>query len=223
MKLAFDHKTHETSNIYTYWFKPLDHPEHIAGQFIEMTLDYPDPDERGTKRWFTLSSSPTDEMVTITTRWFGDKASTFKQTLDSLTKNQGLEVVDPDGDFTLPDDKDKELVFVAGGIGITPYHSIVKYLSDKGQKRKIHLIYAAKSKDDLVFLDLFKKYGCKVTTVVDETLTGAKILEFAEDYSEKLIYISGPEPRVESLYDQLKDHVPKDQLKTDYFPGYQTI
>lgn len=223
MKLVFDHKSHETSNIYTFWFKALDSPKHVAGQFIEMNLDHPDPDERGTKRWFTLSSSPTDKLVSITTRWFGDKASSFKQTLNTLSKGQGLVVVDPDGDFTLPHDPKQKLVFIAGGIGITPYHSIVKFLSGSGKKRDIQLIYAAKTKSDLAFLDLFKKYGCKIDTVIGQPLSGKKILELIGDYSDKLIYISGPEPMVESLFDQLKQTVPEKQLKGDYFPGYKTI
>lgn len=223
MHLTFSHKTHETSNIYTFWFEKPSDFSYTAGQFITMHLPVVSPDERGSKHWFTLSSSPTDPLLSITTRWFGDKASTFKQMLFNLEPGTAVHIDPPDGDFILPDNVSKDIVLVAGGIGITPYHSMVKYLSDKGQKRKIHLVYAVKNKEDLAFLDLFDKYGCTLTALVNETLTGAKILEFAKNYSDKLFYISGPEPMVESLYDQLKDRMPKEQLKTDYFPGYQTI
>lgn len=225
-------RTHqENSKIRTFWFKPAQKISYTAGQFIELYVPHDHPDERGIKHWFTLSSSPTDKLISITTKFAGAKSSTFKKHLFALSPGAKLQIVEPMGDFVLPKDKSIPLVFVAGGMGLTPFHSMVKWLSDHGEKRQIQVLLAANKPDDFVFADLFKKYGAELIQIVSEPspewlgetgrLSAEKILELTGRPDGKRIYVSGPEPMVEALEKDLQAHgVKKTQLLFDYFPGY---
>ena len=85
MKARFHHSDKVNETVTTFWFEPEQRMHYTAGQFTELTLPHDQPDERGIKRWFTLSSSPTQELVSITTRYAGDdKSSSFKKTLFAL-------------------------------------------------------------------------------------------------------------------------------------------
>ena len=211
-------------NIKTFRFKPETPVHHIAGQFIQMILPHDNPDDRGIKRWFTVSSAPTEDYLCITTKFAADKSSTFKQTLAKLQPGSRIEMVEPEGDFTLPDDKNLKLVFIAGGMGITPYHSMITYLADTGEKRKITLLYAVQSQDEVCFLDLFKDYGVDLRLSVGQRFTTESLMDAIGEPAGKLIYLSGPEPMVEALDASLKKAgLPELSLKSDYFPGYENL
>src|SRR5665213_3106306 len=194
-------KTHrETDNITTFWFEPEKPIEYIAGQYIEMTIPDQHPDGRGTKHWFTLSSSPTDSpLISITTK-FADKSSVFKADLRHLKTSDTVTISEPMGDFVLPKDSSIPLVFVAGGIGITPFHSIIKWLIDTHQERDITFLYAVNNEYEMVFQDLFEHYGMKRVIIVNTPvgtwdgptgrLTGERIIEFAHPAADSFISVS---------------------------------
>ena len=227
MRVILEGKEKINHNVTTFWFRPPHKVSYTAGQFIEITLPHANPDERGIKHWFTLSSSPTDEHISITTKFFDEQASTFKKTLFRLNQGNEVQISDPMGDFVLPKDKSIPLVFVAGGIGITPFHSIVKWLLDNGEKRKIQVILATHAAEDLLFVDLFRQYRVEPVLAVDtngQRLSGRFILDTIGKPSNKLIYVSGPEPMVETLNADLeKLGAAKNQLIGDFFPGYEVI
>ncbi len=234
MYVSFDHSQPVTDDIQTFYFMPPHSIRYTAGQFIELTLPHDDPDERGIKRWFTLSSSPTEELLSITTRFTSGRTSTFKHALQSLKHGQQMHMSDPMGDFVLPKDKARQLVFVAAGMGITPMRSMVKWLQDNQERRDIQLLYAAQKPEDLAFVYLFKTYGLSPKLLVSQPdvswqggvgrLTAEEILEFAANDGQKLYFISGPEPMIETLFKDLQDHgIKRSQLVTDYFPGYEVI
>jgi len=156
MQITLDHTEKENYNVQTFWFRPEKKLEYTAGQFIEMFLPHDNPDERGIKHWFTLSSSPTDELISITTKNFGEKASSFKKTLFGLRPGAVIKIVEPMGDFVLPKDVSIPLVFVAGGIGLTPYHSMIKWLLDTGEKSQIQIILAFNNPRDVISEDLLR-------------------------------------------------------------------
>lgn len=233
MKLTFDHIEDMAVNIHTFWFKPEKTVDYTAGQYTELHLVYPNPDDRGTKRWFTLSSSPTEELLSITTK-FNPASSTFKQALLRLKPGTRLHAADPMGDFVLPKDPSIPLVFVAGGIGVTPFRSMIKWLTDKKEKRAIHMIYAANKLKEVAFRQLLESYGLKLDLVISQptpdwkglsgTLTPERILGLIGSIKDRLIYLSGPEPMIESLMDGLeKLGINKKQLVSDFFPGYTVI
>ena len=231
MKVVFDHSAEETKNIRTFYFRPEKPVRYTAGQFIELTLPNKHPDGRGIKRWFTLSSSPTEELLSITTKFTPEKSSTFKQDLFSLKPGVLLNMADPMGDFVLPKDKTRPLVFIAGGMGITPMHSMIKWLDDNQEHRTIHLIYGASEPSQLIFRKLFAKYGLPVTLNVSQPVRGwrggtgkldaQKIFAMEPNIDNKLYFMSGPEPMIETMYKDFKARgVKESQLVTDYFPGY---
>jgi glycine betaine catabolism B len=232
MNVTFDHVEPTAHNIKTFWFKPEKTVRYTAGQFTEIHLPHDNPDDRGIKRWFTLSSSPTDNLVSITTKFASHQGSTFKQHLAQLRPGTELKLADPMGDFVLPKDKTIPIVFVAGGMGITPMHSMIKWLKETGEKRNIHLIYAVTEEDELAFVPLFKDYDLKFTPIVKTPPVGYKgktgslsvdrILELAPDDGRTLYYLSGPEPMIEAFFKAFPDKgVPESRLVTDYFPGYR--
>lgn len=234
MQVKLDHIEDVASKIKTFWFKPKHAVRYTAGQFIEMTLPHENPDERGQKHWFTLSSSPTEELLSITTKRATDHVSTFKQTLFALKPGAQVTISEPMGDFVLPKDKTLPLVFVAGGIGVTPMRSMVKYLTDINEMRDITIIYGSRSLDEVAFKDLFESYGSKLDLVLSEQtagwsgrtgrLTGELILDLAGDSSDKLLYVSGPEPMVENIEkDLLLAGINKNKLVLDFFPNYAVI
>ncbi len=236
MKAKLDHIVHEdqTKMIISFWFETDKTLDHIAGQFIEMTIHHPNADDRGDKRWFTISSSPTDApLMSITTK-FASTSSSFKQALHDLKKGDEVTISSPMGDFVLPKDDSIPLIFVSGGIGITPYHSIIKWLSDTKQSRDIKLIYAANNIGEMVFLETFRGYGLNLQLILNDPpsnwdgqtgyLSGQMIIDRARPTSDSLIFISGPETMVESLQSQLKTlAIEEARLVGDFFPGYSSL
>lgn len=231
----FDHKENEAETITTFWFiasRPLNF---TAGQYIEMAIKHDKVDERGIKRWLTISSPP-DKLpyFSITTRLSGDKGSTFKKALNQLDPGIKVKISEPMGDFVLPKDSARPLIFIAGGIGITPFHSILSELSNDKEVRNIKLIYAVNSEDDIIFQNTFASAKIHATIIVKNPsdawggergrLTAEIILGLAEPSPESLIYISGPEHMVESLLKDLqKSAIKAAQLVGDFFPGYTVV
>ena len=224
MKVTFDHSEKAADHIRTFWFKPEKPVRYAAGQFIELRIPHDNKDNRGDKRWFTLSSSPTDDLLSITTKLAGEKGSSFKRALANLAPSTELHMASPMGDFVLPKDPSIPLLFVAGGIGCTPYHSMVKFLQDNHEQRPVSVIYAAKSQAEVAFKDTFTRLGQNFKTVIGERLDAKKILALSDNNQEQYIYLSGPEPMVEALDKDLKGHgFNKKHIRTDFFPGYTGI
>lgn len=224
MLITLERAVDIAKNIRMFWFKPEHRLDYVAGQYIEMTLPHDTADDRGQKRWFTLSSSPSEEMLAITTKFAGDSASTFKKKLFSLEPGAEIHISEPMGDFVLPKDTTLPLTFVAGGIGVTPMRSMVKWLTDTKEQRQIHVIYAVRDRAELAFKDLLESYARTFEVFEsDEThhLHGTTILEMAGNDPRQLIFVSGPEPMTEQLEAELKDSgVNPNQLVLDFFPGY---
>lgn len=206
------------------------------GQYIEMTLPHSSADERGLRRYFTLASSPTEGTLRLGVRYY-DKSSSFKKNLRSITNNAQISIGQLGGDFVLPKDSSQKLAFIAGGIGVTPFRSMVKYLSDTGDKRSVKLLYGERSIGDIAYSDVFEEARSKVavdTTYVMSTQSNATspyvkngridsqmIQSQIPDYLERIFYVSGPQPMVKAMRDSLVElGVPKHQIKLDYFSGY---
>ena len=234
MNTILDHTHQETKHIRTFWFKPEKPVRFTAGQFTEIRLKHDNTDDRGDKRWFTVSASPTDNMLSITTKFADDKSSSFKKTLLSLPMGTEVNLAEPMGDFVLPKQKDRPIVFVAGGIGVTPMHSMIKWLVDRDEKRQIHLLYAANKLEDIAFRDLFERAPITFEIILSHPpktwkgksgqLSADLIIDMPRVKADALVYLSGPEPMVETLFKDLKaKDIPEKHLVTDYFPNYSEI
>lgn len=234
MHATFHHQEQLTDSIVSFWFE-LERPvQYTAGQFTELTLKHANPDDRGIRRWFTLSSSPSDDLMCITTRIASTKSSSFKKTLCGLQAGAEVDLDEPMGDFVLPKLMQTPLIFVAGGIGITPFHSMMEWMAETAEERDIHLFYAVRNEDDIIFLDTIQKSGVHATIVVDQPsdawggvrgqITVETILGIDKPSDDTLIYLSGPEPMLAALKtDLLGQGIGRHQIVTDYFPGYSTI
>lgn len=234
MTITFDHSEDVAANIATFYFKPEKPVDYTAGQFVEWTLPHVHPDNRGIKRWFTLSSSPTDGLISLTTRITDKNGSSFKKALRNLQPGNEMIISDAMGDFVLPKLIQTPLLFVAGGIGITPFHSILAWLAATDEKRPIKLIHGVHTEEDIIFQDTFDKAGQHATIVVSEPssawggergrLSAELILGIEKSSEDTLIYLSGPEPMVEQLEKELlAAGIKKHQLVLDSFPNYTEV
>jgi glycine betaine catabolism B len=208
-----------------------------AGQYLEWTLPHSGADMRGVRRYFTIASSPTENDIKLGVK-FAPKSSTFKQNLLSLKEGNTIIAGQLAGDFVLPKEENKKLVFIAGGIGITPFRSMTKYILDSGEKRDIVLFYSSKTYADIAYTDLFTEAAQRINLrsiyLVNEKegvpagfpievgfITPDMIKNKVPDYMERVFYLSGPDAMVTSYKKLLRGMgVARKNIKTDYFPGF---
>jgi len=225
MKLKLASKKPESPGVVSFIFKPEKPLDWKAGQFLHYVLNHPPTDDRGSDRWFTIASAPCERHVMVTTRFAGAKGSTFKKTLKALKIGGTIEVSDLDGDFVVSDAR-KDYVFIAGGIGITPFRSILKQAEHEGKSLRVQLLYANR-KHVTAYKKEFDAMAKRNPRLKINYLFHPKrldqqtIQELVPDLKNPLFYVSGPEPMVEDLGKLLqKMGVPKNHLKQDWFPGY---
>lgn len=202
------------------------------GQFLEWTLPHEHPDSRGTRRFFTIASAPTEGEIRLGVKFY-PKPSTFKQTLAALVPGDKIFAAALGGEFILPKDAKKKLVFIAGGIGITPFRSHVRSLLDTNDARDIALFYANRSPGDIAYQSLLdeaqKRFGAQIVHVVNEgalpgmhtgVIDATLLTSAVPDYKERIFYISGPQVMVTAMKRMLRGlGVPHSQIHTDYFVG----
>lgn len=214
-------------NIRTFWFEPERRLRYEAGQYLDLHLPHETPDNRGATRTMSLSTSPTEPLLGITTTFETDKGSTFKRAMLSLKPGDIVTMTDPMGDFVLPKSPTIPIVFVAGGLGITPVRSMVKWLIDTGGEHKAQLVYITRRPTDMLYLPLLNSYKNLQLAPVhtgDIRPATSELLKLIGSANGKLIYLSGAQPMMESYWQELQDHgIPRDQLVLDYFTGYNSL
>lgn len=212
---------------YDFIFKQDKKLNYLPGQYMEWTYAHKNPDQRGVRRYFTLSSSPTEQDLKIGIKFYPN-ASSFKQSLVSSNSGDTIIASQLSGEFTLPKDSSQKLAFIAGGIGVTPFRSMIKYLLDQDEKRDIILLYSNKTAKDIVYKALFnqanKKLGIKTIYINTETegfIDDKKIKKEVPDFKDRIFYISGPHSMVDAFEKTLKEMgLSNRQIKIDFFPGY---
>lgn len=221
--------------IYEFVFQKNSKFTFTSGQYMEWTFGHKNPDTRGNRRYFTLASSPTEDTIRLGVRLY-EKPSSFKASFVEMAHGEKILAGGLAGDFILPKDKNEKLVFVAGGIGITPFRSMLKYLLDMNEKRDIVLLSINKISEDIVYKEIFEKakarFGIKIVyTLTEQVPTGWKgltghltsemVKEQVPDFKDRTFYISGSQLMVTSSQSVLKElGIRKDKIKKDYFPGF---
>jgi ferredoxin-NADP reductase len=225
MKLKLTVRKTESPGVESFIFKPEKPLVWKAGQFLHYVLNHASTDDRGSDRWFTIASAPYESNVMLTTRFAAKESSTFKNTLKALKPGDSIEVSDLDGDFILSDSK-KSYVFIAGGIGITPFRAILKQAAHDGKQLRVTMLYAnrktvAAYKKELDALTK-RNPNLKIHYLFHpQRIDQQTIKELVHDLKTPLFYVSGPEPMVESVGQLLQQiGVPKKRIKQDWFPGY---
>lgn len=222
MTVQYDSRIHESANIYTFVFRVQEPLSFIAGQFLELVMDHPNPDERGTRRWFTISSSPQLlPEVRITTR-IPIRPSSFKQALMQLEPGDTVQITDIMGDFVLPKNTQKPLAFIVQGIGVTPLGSILSDPDTQGQSRDMRIIYSASVEDDYIWRDMLPHTTIFHKAARSEPLTYTKAQSIIPDLRDRILYVSGSEHFVERMLAEArkKDH-PEHRLVGDFFHNYE--
>jgi ferredoxin-NADP reductase/Na+-translocating ferredoxin:NAD+ oxidoreductase RnfD subunit len=222
-------------NIYEFSFAGAKNMSFTPGQYLEWTLPDVKRDSRGNRRTFSIASAPNEESINIVIRT-SEVSSQFKKTLIELKDGDSILAGQVAGDFILPSDPSQRLVLIAGGIGITPYVSMVKHMIKTKQTRDVQLIYFVSSPYDICYPDLWREaasYGLKFTPIISgdkipttwKGLSGRldqnKLTKIIPDYKERRFYISGPNALVDNYLDLLKGlGINRSQIKTDHFSGY---
>ncbi|MEI7512381.1 MAG: oxidoreductase [Candidatus Uhrbacteria bacterium] len=225
------------SNTYDFVFTP-DRPfKFKPGQYMEWTMAHESPDNRGNRRYFTIASSPTESDMRMGIKFY-PKSSTFKEALISMSPTDVIVAAQLAGDFVMPTDTTKKLVFIAGGIGVTPFRSMIKYLVDEKEVRSVVLLYSNNTVGDIAYKDIFDEAQKKLGIKTVYTLTDAKslpsnwkgatgfiddkmIAKEVPDYKDSFFYLSGPHVAVVAFESALKKlGIPSSQIKKDFFPGF---
>jgi glycine betaine catabolism B len=225
------------ADTYEFSFQPDRQFKFAAGQYLEWTLPHPRADERGSRRYFTIAASPTEKEVHLGLKIGPGRTSSFKTALKALPNGAILTATGPGGDFVLPHDPSRKLVWLAGGIGITPFRSMVQYLLDHGEHRDIALLFLAARPDGFAYRELFdqaaNQIGFKphyILTSADVPpdwtdphgpLTAQLLTRLVPDFRERHFYLSGPSGLVRSQRRLLRSAgVARNSIATDDFPGF---
>jgi ferredoxin-NADP reductase len=205
------------------------------GQYFWVELlDSPYEDEKGLRRHISVVTSPTERGVLGLCTRLRDTA--FKKTLAELKVGDEVEVEPPKGDYVLPEDTSRPYVFIAGGIGITVFHSMLRYIADTGEPYNVTLVYSNRDRAGTAFLDelpeLERKIpGLRVVLTMTEDdgwkgesrYVGADLLRdhLGGELADHTYLVAGPPAMVEAVVGQLSAAgVPEEQVLPDRFSGY---
>lgn len=202
---------------------------YLAGQFMFITLT------QGTEsltRHLTISSSPTEPFLEVTKGLTGHP---FADALAALAPGDEAIIRGPKGTFTL-DSQDEDVVFISGGIGVTPLRSMARYVTDTALLVRITLLYSARSEGEALFLEEFDemrrrnpRLGGRITltrpgpgwTGYTGRIDRAFIEQAVPDVRGRGFYVSGPAAMVDAMTVILREMgVPDDRVRREYFPGY---
>ncbi|MEI7769843.1 MAG: hypothetical protein WCI67_07645 [Chloroflexales bacterium] len=234
--LRLKEKIQLAPDIYDFVFQPAGRLAFAPGQYMEWTLGHREPDNRGNRRYFTLASAPSEDEIRIGVKFY-QQSSSYKRAMLAMRGSSEIMAGQLAGDFTLPSDTAQRCVLIAGGVGITPFRSMIKHLLDTGQRRPITLLYSNRTARDIVYQDVFdrarEELGIKVIyTVTDKSkapanwkgrvgrITPQLIQAEAPDYQRCIFYLSGPPGMVDSFKETLRElKVPSSHIRTDFFSG----
>ncbi len=238
MLLVLKEKIKIAQNTYEFVFS-TDRPFYFKpGQYLEWTLGHKWPDSRGNRRYFTIASSPTEKELKMGIKFYPEGSSFKNKLLNMKVGKDTIIASQLAGEFVLPKDQNKKLVFMAGGIGVTPFRSMIKYLIDMKQERDIVMFYSNRTPADIAYEDIFNQaaveLGAKIIYAITDPLppgeiwhgkTGfvdAKMVKIeVPDYLDRYYYLSGTHGMVETFEKMLLGMgVKSSHINKDFFPGF---
>jgi ferredoxin-NADP reductase len=206
-----------------------------AGQAVVMELLDPPSGDGQKRRTFSLVSAPYEQTLTIATRM---RDSAFKRALKALPDGAGVKLTGPIGQFTLADGA-RPAVFIAGGIGITPFMSMLRQAAKEESPQRLVLLYSNRRPEDAAFLpelqDLARRnpnfhlvatmteMGKSAAQWEGETgLVNARLIgRSVKDLADPTYYVVGPPGMVTAMVDVLRSAgVSEDSILTEEFYGY---
>jgi ferredoxin-NADP reductase len=211
-----------------------DYPDYRPGSYFWVELpERGHVDEKGLRRHISLVTSPTESgVVGLATRL---RDTAFKRTLAELEVGDEVEVEEPKGSFLLPEDTSAEYVFVAGGIGITVFRSMLRYVADQRLPYRVTLVYSNRDYESAAFLDELEELeqridGLRVILTMTEEkgwegetrrLAADVLRDLLGSLAGKQFLVAGPPAMAEGVAASLvAAGVAEDSLLADKFSGY---
>jgi ferredoxin-NADP reductase len=246
-----DKTSHEGTDMMSFKFSRSDDQQanylnYKAGQYAVVDLGTKE-DPEGPVRSFTIASSPTEEFILISTRI---RDTQFKKKLANLEIGSLVKFTAPLGKFVLPEDNNsKKVVFLSGGIGVTPFRSMVKYATDKQSPIKIMMFDSNRNKENILYKTVFDEcMSVNKNLEIVQTITGEgqKVSSSStvnydwkresgyinkvmltkymtiEELDNSIFYICGPPGMLKAMQKLLQEEleIPKERIKVEEFTGY---
>jgi ferredoxin-NADP reductase/nitrite reductase/ring-hydroxylating ferredoxin subunit len=221
--------------------------DYTAGQFAFFDIGGVYNDPKGPIRHFTISSSPTENFIMFSTRI---RDSPYKRRLSTLEHGAKVKVRGPEGQFVLHQDYSKPAVFLSGGIGVTPFRTMIKYATDKQLPLKIIMFDSNRDRDNILFKKEFDDWSninknLKIIYTISEDQHGQQssttaknddwkgeygridksmILKYVDSnvLNNSIFYICGPPSMLKAMQALLQEDltIPKERIKVEEFTGY---
>jgi ferredoxin-NADP reductase len=208
-----------------------------AGQFIDITLpDPPETDAEGNTRGFSFASSPFEQTLMIATRM---RHTAFKRVLKTLPLGSEVKIEGPFGDLRLHNNAARPAVILSGGIGSTPFRSILKQAVHEKRPHRVVFFYANRRPEDAVFLEEMRALSRESSTFTFvPTMTAMDKSHLSWDgerghidqqmlakhltgITSAIYYVTGPAAMVKGLRTLLEaTGVDRDDVRTEEFTGY---
>jgi ferredoxin-NADP reductase len=209
--------------------------EFRPGQYFWVTLlDPPYDDEKGPRRHISVVTSPNESgLLGLCTRL---RDSAFKRSLAELPVGAEVEVEEPKGDFVLPDATDLPYVFIAGGIGITVFRSMLRYIAEEKLPHEVTLVYSNRDRGSAAFLEELSELERSnenihllLTMTKDDgwegehRRIGPELLRghLGGELDTFRYLLAGPPAMVDAVTAQLRAAgIPDEQIRPERFSGY---
>ncbi|MGC1135106.1 MAG: FAD-dependent oxidoreductase, partial [Nitrososphaeraceae archaeon] len=215
--------------------------DYTAGQYAYFDIGGVSNDPKGPVRHFTIASSPTEDFVMISTRI---RDTPYKKRLSSLEQDIKVKVRGPEGKFVLHTDHSKPAVFLSGGIGVTPFRSMIKYSTDKQLPIKIIMFDSNRDEANILYKEEFDEWLKAnenldiIYTISEEGQSSSPANEWKgergrinkqmltryldnEDLDNSIYYTCGPPGMIKAMQTLLQDlQISKERIKIEEFTGY---
>jgi len=220
--------------------------DYKAGQYAFFDIGGVNNDPKGPIRHFTISSSPTEDFIMLSTRI---RDTPYKKRLSSLEERAQVKVRGPQGNFVLHEDYSKPAIFLSGGIGVTPFRSMIKYATDRQLPIKIIMFDSNRDEKNILFKNEFDAFANSnknlriIYTIseeeggqvreqissskwegergrIDEAMLTKYLSE--DDIKNSIFYTCGPPGMLKAMQKLLQDelHIPNERIMIEEFTGY---
>jgi len=226
-------KIKRTPTIESFRFLPEKKIEFISGQFSQIIFDVDDLENKELNKYLSFSSSPTKKYIEFTKRL---SESEFSQELRNLKIEDTIYIKGPLGNCVF-EERYKKIIFLIGGIGITPVISILEYIVDNKIDTDTYFFYSSRREEEIAFKNKLDNW-CKINSlikifyfvtdyppkgknciygVIDKGLLREKV----KDLKERIIFTFGPPKMVKAMYELSKElGCEEKNIKTENFVGY---
>ncbi len=219
-----------------YFAKPADF-QFKPGQYMEITLvDPPETDAEGNIRSLSIAAAPEEEYLLFATRM---RDTAFKRFLREAPADTEIKMEGPMGSFTLHNNSSKPAVFLAGGIGITPFSSIIRHAAKARLPHRLYLFYSNRRPEDAAFMEVLRQLekensNFKFIPSMSEMGKSAQKWSGETGFINRemlgrhlpalqgpIYYIAGPPAMVAAMRQMLTSAgVDEDDIRTEEFAGY---